>query len=414
MFTKLDARTINQEPIENILNILEARWELRIEWNKISLDWHFSTKYRFDRSKNRVWAFNIEMPSWLPFNFIKSFYFSNLTEEDSIIETYKWFKDYYWIHDEFNGQFKMNEKYLKEIEKVAKENRIKQEREEKARLLRRSTFWVKFEKLKNFYSSWIIEYFENRWISNKTLLKNDAKTWIIFHNWKKYHNRLFLPSKVNDEIVGIKMRDIYAKQKEFKSMNMPDSWSWLLYNKEDIIWKDTVYICEWELDKFSLDEAWITNSIWNMMWANTFSEKWFDVLKDAKNLNILYDFDKDSFAWMKWVLKIMKLMPEKNIKFLDLPKLFEERYPADRDILLRDFSDINDLWVIHLSLWYNKDEFKNIIDNNLISRNIDELNEILNWFKIIHDKEKEENIGSFTLSFKSKVKSLDDFRQFKL
>jgi hypothetical protein len=46
----------------------------------------------------------------------------------------------------------------------------------------------------------------------------------------------------------------------------------------------------------------------------------------------------------------MKLMPEKNIKFLDLPKLFEERYPADRDILLRDFSDINDLWVIHLSL----------------------------------------------------------------
>jgi hypothetical protein len=34
----------------------------------------------------------------------------------------------------------MNEKYLKEIEKVAKENRIKQEREEKARLLRRSTF----------------------------------------------------------------------------------------------------------------------------------------------------------------------------------------------------------------------------------------------------------------------------------
>jgi len=92
MYNKLEASIINQEPIENILNVLQLRWELKLEWNKISLDWHFSTKYRFDKSKNRVWAFNIEMPNGKKFNFVKWFYFSNLSEKEAIRESYTWFK----------------------------------------------------------------------------------------------------------------------------------------------------------------------------------------------------------------------------------------------------------------------------------------------------------------------------------
>jgi len=42
MYTKLDASTINQEPIENILSVLEARGELQLDTQgnstKISLD----------------------------------------------------------------------------------------------------------------------------------------------------------------------------------------------------------------------------------------------------------------------------------------------------------------------------------------------------------------------------------------
>jgi len=45
----------------------------------------------------------------------------------------------------------------------------------------------------------------------------------------------------------------------------------------------------------------------------------------------------------------MKLMPEKRIKFLDLPKLLEDNYSEDREHLLEHFTDINDLWTTHLA-----------------------------------------------------------------
>jgi len=41
----------------------------------------------------------------------------------------------------------------------------------------------------------------------------------------------------------------------------------------------------------------------------------------------------------------MRAMPEKNIRFVDLPKFLETNYPEDREELLNEYSDINDLWV---------------------------------------------------------------------
>jgi len=412
MYNKLEASIINQEPIENILNVLQLRWELKLEWNKISLDWHFSTKYRFDKSKNRVWAFNIEMHNGKPFNFVKWFYFSDLSEKEAIAETYSWFKSYYWINDEYTWDLKMSKKLLKKIEEKARKNKIKQEQEEKARLWRRKTFWTKFFKLKKYYSENILEYFQNRWISRKTLEKNNARTWIIFHNGKLYKNRVFFSMKDTKEIVWIKMRNINTYVKEYKSINIPDSWSWLLYNEFDLKGKDTVYLCEWEIDKLSLDEAWMFNSIWNMMWANTFSKDWLTIFKDVKNINILYDFDKNSLAWLQWVLKVIKNMPLKNIRFLDMPNMLEKNIPKDREILLRDFSDINDLWVSYLLLWKTGKDFQKSIDESLVKKSVDEISKIISWFKNIHKKEEEKNIWTFSLSFKSKIKSLDDFAKF--
>jgi len=418
MYIKLDASTINQEPIENILLILDSRWDLKLDKRNnstmISLDWHFSTKYRFDRRKNIVWAFNIEMPNWKPFNFIKSFYFSHLSDNEAKIQTFKWFNNYYWINNDYKEDIKINDRYLKEIKKIAEENRIKQEKLEKSILFRRKTFWIKFSKLSNYYSKWILDYFEWRWISKSTLLKNNARTWIVLHNWKTYKKRVFFPMKVWKDIIWIKMRDLYAKTKEYKSINIPDSWSWLLYNEEDINWKETIYFCEGEVDKLTLDEAWITNSIWNMMWANTFSMKWIEVLKNVKNINILYDFDKDSLAGLKWVYKIMKLIPEKNIRFLDLPKLIASEFNEDRELLLRDFSDINDIWSANLYNWLYKEKFKKIIDENLVSKTINEIEDIIYWFIKINEEEKEKNIWIFSLSYKSKIKSLDDFKISKM
>ncbi len=418
MYTKLDASTINQEPIENILSVLEARGELQLDTQgnstKISLDWHFSTKYRFDRRKNLVWSFDIPMPSWKPFNFIKSFYFSDLWDKEAIAETFKWFKKYYWINDEYSWDLKMNDEYLKEINKRAEQNRIKKEKQERAMLARRKTFWISFDKLKMFYSDKVLDYFEWRWISKKTLERNNARTWVVLHNAKTYKNRLFLPSKVGANMVWIKMRNIYAKGDELKSQNMVDSWPWLLYNEEDIKWQETVYLSEGEIDKMSLDEAGIYNNVWNQMWANTFDESWFKVFEEAKTINILYDFDKNSLAWLQWVLKVMKLMPEKRIKFLDLPKLLEDNYSEDREHLLEHFTDINDLWTTHLATWKPNQEFKAVIDKNLVEKSPEEIEEIVRWFRKVHEEDKKNEIWTFSLSFKSKVKSLDDFKPLSL
>jgi hypothetical protein len=216
-----------------------------------------------------------------------------------------------------------------------------------------------------------------------------------------------------DKVVWIKMRDIYAKQKEFKSMNMPDSWAWLLFDIKAIENQSTVYLCEWEIDKMSLDEAWITNSIWNLMWANTFSKNWIELFEKFENINILYDFDKDSLAWLKWVYKVMKMFPDKNIKFLDLPKLFDKYYTNDRDYLLWEYSDINDIWVTSNFTNKGKDFFKEQIDNSLEKKNIEELEIIIRNFKEMDDKEKEDDIWTFSLSFKSQLKSINDLLSIK-
>lgn len=410
MSYKLTADDINQEPIENILNVLKVHWFLNFKGNKLLLEWTFSTRYRFSRKLNRVKWFNIELPEWKPFNFVKTLLYAYLWEKEAISQTFKWFRWYFGIDDDFKSELKMNAKLVAEIKRNAEINKRKAEKDRRRLLARRKTFWIKFSRLKKYYSENTIEYFENRCISKKILEINNAKTWIIIHNWKIYKNRIFFPmnNEIND-IIWIKMRNLYAKDPAYKSINITDSWSWLLYRKEDIEWQETIYFCEWEIDKMSMDEAWITNSIWNMMWANTFDDNWKELFKDCKNINVLYDFDKNSLAWLQWVRKIMRTMPGKNIKFLDLPKYLHDNFPEDRGELLNEFSDINDIWVSNNMLWKDFNYFKNTIDTNLCKKSIEELNKIILNFDIQNKKEKDLEIGDFKLSFKSKIKSLDDF-----
>lgn len=410
MTTELTADSINHEPIQNILSLLKAQWVLNFQWNRLLLEWKFSTRYRFSEKFNTVTAFNIEMPHWQPFNFIKSLLFSDLSDKEAISETYNWYRGYFWLENNFKWDLKMNSKLIAEINKNAQLNKIKAEKEQKLLINRRKTFWIKFARLKNYFSNNTLDYFSKRWISKETLEKNNARTWLIIHNWKTYKNRLFLPI-MNEEqdIVWVKMRNIYAKDSAYKSMNITDSWSWLLYNKEDIEWQDTIYFCEWEMDKMSMDEASITNSIWNMMWANTFNINWKSLFKDCKNINILYDFDKNSLAWLQWVRKIMSIFPEKDIKFMDLPKYLESNFPENREELLDEYSDINDVWCLNKILWVSKEKFKQNLDNSLSAKSIEELSEIINHFKIQKKEEKNNEVWTFKISFKTKVKSLDDY-----
>jgi len=40
----------------------------------------------------------------------------------------------------------------------------------------------------------------------------------------------------------------------------------------------------------------------------------------------------------------MRSMPDKKIKIMDLPKFLEQNHPEDREVLLDEYSDVNDLW----------------------------------------------------------------------
>jgi len=63
---------------------------------------------------------------------------------------------------------------MAEIKKNAEISKLKAEKEQKLLLTRRSTFPVKFKKLKQFYSDNTLDYFESRCISKETLKQNEA------------------------------------------------------------------------------------------------------------------------------------------------------------------------------------------------------------------------------------------------
>jgi len=56
-----------------------------------------------------------------------------------------------------------------------------------------------------------------------------------------------------------------------------------------------------------------------------------------------------------------------------------------------------------------KEKFKDNIDKSLITKSVEELTIIIDNFTKLHKEEKENFKGTFNLSFKSKIKSLNDF-----
>lgn len=419
---ELSAANINNEPIENILCYMKNSWDILYDpntWN-IQFQWEFKAKYRYSKLKNCVWAFWVDMPTWKPFNFVKSFYFSDLDDREAIKSTYNWYKGYYNLIDTHWLDYKKNKERLKKLEEELARNKIKSDKLAAEKEKRRSTMPDKFFALEKSYSKEIIDYFKNeRCISEETLKLNNARTWVLDYFWKTYKDRVYFPMKSIKEswktyLNGITIRDPFATDSNYKSLSLMDSQAWLLFNVSWVKNHKEVYFCEWAIDKMSLDEAGMHNSFWNMMWAWTFSDEWLLAFKKAEKINILYDFDKKSFAWLSWVIKVMKKFPDKEVQFLDLPKLLEKNFPDMREDLLNEFSDVNDLWKASNLNWTTKN-FKEILHSWLVKMPLEEVEKIFSKFsEIKHKDHLDWKDGEFTISITTKLKDLPSIQKLKV
>ncbi len=94
-------RKINYIPITNVLEVL---W-IKYEWETILENWKKTNGYRINYEKNYINDFsNKWRPIWEPFSFVKSYYklqetnqIWDIAEQNSIIKTYRFFKEKFGI-----------------------------------------------------------------------------------------------------------------------------------------------------------------------------------------------------------------------------------------------------------------------------------------------------------------------------
>jgi DNA primase len=150
-------------------------------------------------------------------------------------------------------------------------------------------------------------------------------------NWKK-------------NFVWIKLRNLYATDKKYKSINVRNSRVWLFFNP-DFSDNETVFLCEWEMDYFILKQLNFWNVIANMWGVSSFMEDWL-ALFENKDIYILYDRDT---PWINWMMRVKEIIEKKipgkykSINYLD----FWEQWEDINDIYLR----LKREWLSDKEIW---------------------------------------------------------------
>lgn len=378
MENELNFDIINKIDIIEILNELWIPVNNRHEvFNPLFKNW-YNDKYRVDiRKTNSVvnW-WNEDLPTWKPYNFIKKY----LKLEDR--EVFNWFKQYLWIS--FS-----NIDYFKNIEEKINKS-IGNKNEELELLKRRDSIIKQFNDLNiTKFSDNILKYFESRNISEEILLKNYAKIGVIKNNWKTYYNRIYFPMYNGEWIqIWVKARDIYAKPGFKKSTNITDSWTWLLFNKDEFKKSDYVFLVEWEIDKMTLETMWLRNVIWNLSWAQTYKQERNRIFEKFDKIYVFYDNDKNG-AWLSWIINVMKNLPNKKIEIIDFQILIKENFKEeDWEELNEEFKDINDIVCFCKNLWYNNVEIWKLLKNSCYLPKLNILEDKLAVLKEINKQTK--------------------------
>jgi len=402
---QIDYTKINSLDIKDILVSLWIQVNNRNQIYYPSLVDKFDDKYRVDtRNTNAVVNFwNMELPTGKPFYFIKSFFTITCKQNFSDKDTFDWFKKYLWMD--------IDKTFSKDIipHPVRTFQKIDDWKEEEYR----KDIIEQFKRMKQTFSTSIIEYFQNRWISLQTLVNNWARVWEINIDWKTYRNRVFFPmiDWMTNLIVGVKARNIFAQPWFPKTMNVPHSKPDLLFIKDNINTK-FVFVCEWEIDKLSLDEIWLKNSIWNLAWVQTFKEEWKDLFDRYDKIYLFYENDQQNVAWLDGMINFIQHMPNKKFYCIDYDYLVDNYFFGD-DEIKHSIKDINDILKYSLLLWKNNYEICEMISKScretnieiLVENSIVKLNEIIATLK--------SSIDNDTSNLNNKIKSLSNLLEKK-
>lgn len=328
---KFDFNKFNKIPIFKVLDYFGLKYRISNESKgefKLFWDNEWKNAYGWNFKKNVISDFSQDRPKGHPYMFIKEY-----------IEYTKDERKPFDIAKELLNWISENEVCSISWEQVSFDwNNNDMDSTEKTHS---SINWmyadVSGKKEKYKVPQNVIQKLEERGIKEQTIQWEEIYFWEFDWNNKYHKGKLAIFAKNgNNEVCGCKLRDLFATDPKYKSIQVPNSRSGLFYNSISIGY-DKVFLCEGEMDYLILKQCWFVNVLWNMGWVMCFKKDWIELFKNKdgsmKETFVMYDFDSAGKKWTEKVLRIMEKEFWKDKVNMKVMKLWKEG------------QDINDIYL---------------------------------------------------------------------
>lgn len=332
-----DFKKFDKIPILKVLNYFwlkyrisnKSTWEFKLFWDN---EW--KNAYGWNFKKNIISDFSQDRPKGSPYVFIKQ-YLKYIKDNRNPFDVAKELLN--WVTESDVCQIDWKTYSIDYTEKT----------HPSIKFMYADISWNK-EKYKVPQN--VIKKLEERWIKEQTIEWEEIYFWKFdwnskYHKWKL----VFFAKNGDGEICWCKLRDLFATDPKYKSIQIPNSRSGLFYKSVSIGY-NKIFLCEGEMDYLILKQCGFVNVLWNMGWVMCFKKDWIKLFKNKdgtpKEIFIMYDIDD---AGKKWTEKVIKIMEKEfwkdkvNIKVMKLWKKGQDINDIYLELKNKGLSDI-EIW----------------------------------------------------------------------